>query len=111
MSVNDRMNESTLICEALHDYLTESPTDGSICSAVREQLIAWITGEKAPEPMRIIEAPCGACNTILEALQSTITPEAMALLTAEVIQGNPLAIGLADVLSIATLSDPQGHRP
>ena len=107
MSVNDRMSESTLICEALHDYLSESPTDGSICSAVREQLIAWIAGEMPPKPMLITETPCEACNVILGALQSTITPESMALLAAEVIQGNPLAIVLADVLSIATLSKPE----
>ena len=109
MSVNDRMNES-IVCEALHDYLTESPTDGSICGAVREQLIAWITGEMAPKPMLITETPCEGCNVILGALQSTITPECMALLTAEVIKGSPIAIVLADALSIATLSDPKATQ-
>jgi hypothetical protein len=91
---------AVVICEALHDFMTAELAQGCGCTALQEQLLAWISGEIAPEPMPITEPRCGACKTVYEALLSTLTPDALLQLSAEVVAGNPLAITLANLLPI-----------
>lgn len=102
--VNGVMTTADLKCYAIatvvHDYLTSEPMPGCACAAIQEQLLAYLMNEPAPELTALPEQRCEACNVVREALQSTLTPDALLRLGVEVVAGNPMAITLANLLPI-----------
>ena len=89
-----------VLATALENYLTAETDSRCACAAFREQFFAWITGEPAPEVMRVTAAPCATCSVLYEAFQSVLTDDALLELTAACAAGNRLAIVLSNLLPI-----------